>query len=122
MYKTRNPEKVALQIQIGKNVRKARMASGMTQKILANLVDISRENIGCVERGVTGLSIIKLIRVAEVTDCSFSALILSEDGAVLGEKSHNHPKRLHDLIDKIPRKNVEAFIQFHNKTAEFKIK
>ena len=59
---------------LGKNIKKYRMAKKLTQNELAELVDLSREYIADVERGLKNISLRKLYLVADVLKIKMSDL------------------------------------------------
>ena len=60
---------------LGKNIKLYREKQGMTQEILAEKVDLSREYIVRVESGVKRISLKKLFEIADVLKVKCSDLI-----------------------------------------------
>ena len=56
--------------QIGKRIQLCRKAKGMTQEQLAERIDLSRNYLSAVERGVNQISLDKLIELMNVLECS----------------------------------------------------
>ena len=59
---------------LGRRIAGARMASGMTQKQLAEAVDIGRSTLGHYEQGVRDCLVISIARIAQVLGISTDAL------------------------------------------------
>lgn len=64
---------------IGENVRKARLAKGLTIEQLAELVGISDSFLGVAERGSSGFSIETIVAIAKVLDVSTDNLLLENN-------------------------------------------
>lgn len=64
---------------MGKRIREERTKRNLTIEQLSELIDLSPSFLGLVERGARGLSIEKLITVAEVFDISIDSLLKSND-------------------------------------------
>lgn len=75
----RAEEKVELQRLIGNNVRRCRMARGMTQEELANQIDADPSTINRIEGGHRMMSILNLRAVAEALEVSYDALLRGVD-------------------------------------------
>lgn len=63
---------------MGKRIREERIKRNLTIEQLSELIDLSPSFLGLVERGVRGLSIEKLITVAEVFDISIDSLLKTD--------------------------------------------
>lgn len=66
-------------ISIGKRIALLRKENGMRQEDLAEKLDISIKHMGEVERGLTCLSIKKLISLCEILSTDMNYLILGID-------------------------------------------
>ncbi len=55
---------------IGKRIKQYRMLKGITQEQLAEQVDLSRNYISSIERGVSSLSIDKIVEIINALDCT----------------------------------------------------
>lgn len=62
-------------MRLGENVKKFRLELGLTQKKLAEQVDLKRNTISDVENGKMLLSINSLKRVAKVFGCTIDELV-----------------------------------------------
>lgn len=73
-------EKKEINVQVGRQIRKAREAAGLTQERFAELIGISPQNISCVERGLAGVSLTILRRTCEVLRVSSDTLLMGDLG------------------------------------------
>ena len=60
---------------LGKNIKKYRETKKLTQYELAKLVDLSREYIADIERGLKNISLKKLYLIADVLNVKCSNLV-----------------------------------------------
>ena len=65
-----------LYADIGFRIKELRRIHHMTQDQLAEFMDISIKHMSSVERGMSSLSLEKLIQICEVLDCSLDYLII----------------------------------------------
>jgi transcriptional regulator with XRE-family HTH domain len=66
---------------VGKRLRIARRSAGLTQRELAERLDVEPITVSRWERGVTSPSLPRLMRVAELTGTSVSDLVRASDAA-----------------------------------------
>lgn len=66
---------------MGERLRIARRSSGLTQKQLAELLEVEPITVSRWERGVTSPSLPRLRRIAEVTETTVSDLVRAPDAA-----------------------------------------
>lgn len=59
-----------------KNLRKTRLAKGISQESLAALCGLHRTYIGSVERGERNISIDNMSKLAQALDCTIQDLLL----------------------------------------------
>lgn len=59
---------------LGKNIKKYREIKGLTQNELAEAVDLSREYVADVERGLKNISLRKLYLIADTLNAKCSNL------------------------------------------------
>ena len=60
---------------LGQNIKKYRETKGFTQNSLAEAVDLSREYIADIERGLKNVSLRKLYLIADVLEVKCSDLV-----------------------------------------------
>lgn len=60
---------------LGKNIKKYREERGLTQNQLAESVDLSREYIADIERGLKNISLKKLYLIADMLKIKCSQLV-----------------------------------------------
>ena len=87
-------EKKEINIEVGRRVRKAREAAGLTQERFAELVGISPQNVSCVERGLAGVSLTVLRRMCEILRVSSDSLLM---GSSAGNQADAIARRLERL-------------------------
>lgn len=68
-------EKKAMYVEMGRRLRKARLAAGLTQEQFAERTGISPQNVSCVERGLAGVSLPVLRRMCEILRVSSDSLL-----------------------------------------------
>jgi transcriptional regulator with XRE-family HTH domain len=66
---------------VGARLRTARRAAGLTQKQLADRLEVESITVSRWERGVTSPSLPRLRRIAEITETTVSDLVRSPDAA-----------------------------------------
>jgi transcriptional regulator with XRE-family HTH domain len=66
---------------VGARLRTARRAAGLTQKQLADQLEVESITVSRWERGVTSPSLPRLRRIAEITETTVSDLVRSPDAA-----------------------------------------
>jgi transcriptional regulator with XRE-family HTH domain len=66
---------------VGDRLRIARRSSGLTQKQLAERLEVESITVSRWERGVTSPSLPRLRRIAEITETTVSDLVRSPDAA-----------------------------------------
>ncbi|MBR0509920.1 MAG: helix-turn-helix transcriptional regulator [Clostridia bacterium] len=59
-----------LRARIGQRIKICRKAKGLTQEQLAERIDLSRNYLSAVERGVNQISLEKLVELMNVLECS----------------------------------------------------
>ena len=73
-------EKKEINWEVGRRVRQAREAAGLTQERFAELIGVSPQNVSCVERGLAGVSLTVLRRMCQILRVSSDALLLDRPG------------------------------------------
>jgi transcriptional regulator with XRE-family HTH domain len=74
-------EEAQLSGGVGDRLRTARRAAGLTQKQLADRLEVESITVSRWERGVTSPSLPRLRRIAEITETTVSDLVRSPDTA-----------------------------------------
>lgn len=77
-----------LQVQIGKNIEKKRMAKEMSASDMAAALGLTLAAYRNIERGITEVSFLKIVRIAEVLNIHY-AEILELEGAHVYQNNHN---------------------------------
>ena len=62
-------------MNIPENIKAKRLALGLTQEELANIVEVQRTMIVQIERGTKGLSLILAKKLSEVFNCTIDDLV-----------------------------------------------
>ena len=88
-------QKKAINVEVGRRIREAREAAGLTQERFAELIGISPQNISCVERGLAGVSLTVLRRMCEILHVSSDSLLMGGCGA-------NHAEAIAHRLEKLP--------------------
>ncbi len=60
---------------LGKNIRKYRKLKALSQNQLAEMVDLSREHLACIETGKEFISLRKLFLIADILEVPVKNLI-----------------------------------------------
>jgi len=71
-----NKQKEAARKIFARNLRKKRLAKGLSQEALAALCGLHRTYIGSVERGERNISIDNMDKIALALDCTIPDLLL----------------------------------------------
>ena len=66
---------------VGGRLRTARRSAGLTQKQLADVLEVESITVSRWERGVTSPSLPRLRRIAEITETTVSDLVRTPDAA-----------------------------------------
>ena len=88
-------EKKEINREVGRRVRQAREAAGLTQERFAELIGVSPQNVSCVERGLAGVSLTVLRRMCEI-------LHVSSDFLLMGECAGNNADAIAHRLEKLP--------------------
>lgn len=74
-------EKKTINVEIGRRVKAAREAAGITQERLAELVQLGPKNVSAIERGMAGISVGTMKRICEALSVSADMLFFdAKDG------------------------------------------
>lgn len=67
------------QIKIGKRLKDLRKESGLTQKELADKINLSQNMVSSLEKGVSAMSVKTLMQLCSVFKCSADYILGFED-------------------------------------------
>lgn len=71
-------QKKDINVEVGRRVRQAREAAGLTQERFAEFIGISPQNVSCIERGLTGMSLTVLQRMCKILHVTSDSLLMDE--------------------------------------------
>ena len=66
---------MSMLLNLGMNIKKYRKAKKLSQNQLAELIDLSREHLACIETGKEFISLRKLFLIANVLEVPLTSLI-----------------------------------------------
>ena len=89
--------------QIGKRIQTMRKQRGLTQEQLAEKLEISTTHMSAIERGVSGVTVEKLVQIINVLDCTADDLFCD----VIRSGYKNKSSRLNDLVSGLPAKEQQ---------------
>lgn len=104
-------EKKEINVQVGRQIRKAREAAGLTQERFAELVGISPQNVSCVERGLAGVSLTVLRRMCEI-------LRVSSDTLLMGDVGDNDVEAIAGRLRQLPPEQFRVVQEVINRVLE----
>lgn len=92
-------------IAMGQRLRNCRLSSGLTQERLSELLDISVKHYSEVERGITGLSVEKLIQLSNILGISLDYLLKGD------KNSETIPVQIADIYHSCPQEKLGYFLE-----------
>lgn len=105
---------------IGKRINLLRKSHGITQEQLAEELGVTIKHISSVERGVSSLSLEKMIEISQILDCTLDYLIL-------GKKYRDHTEKLPaSILDTLASDDEEeislllAYLNIYNRLRQNK--
>ncbi|MGM9608420.1 MAG: helix-turn-helix domain-containing protein [Oscillospiraceae bacterium] len=104
-------EKKEINVQVGRQIRKAREAAGLTQERFAELIGISPQNVSCVERGLAGVSLTVLRRMCEI-------LRVSSDTLLMGDLGDNDVETISARLRQLPPDQFRVVQEVINRVLE----
>ena len=107
-------EKKEINREVGRRVRQAREAAGLTQERFAELIGVSPQNVSCVERGLAGVSLTVLRRMCEI-------LHVSSDTLLLGQSEGNDVEALVRRLEQLPPEQFRVVRDVINSVLELTI-
>ena len=106
-------EKKNVNVELGKRIKSAREAAGLTQERFAELVGMGTKNISAIERGIVGISISSLIRICDVLSVSSDSLLFdgckSAEASRLTSKLEGLSEKQFGIAKNIINNVIEAF-------------
>lgn len=103
---------------IGRRIKAAREAKGLTQEALAELVDVTPMHISVIERGFKPTRMDTFCNIANALDVSADTLLQD----VIDHSADSAPAELNDLLNDLPAKErrkiyhcVKAYIDAYHK-------
>jgi len=106
----------AADVEVGQRIRARRMAKGMSQTELGNLLGITFQQVQKYERGVNRVGAGRLTRVAEALDVPVSFFFGATDAgsedtrAILGFLDSSYSLRLLRAFSRIPQTHVQRAV------------
>jgi transcriptional regulator with XRE-family HTH domain len=94
---------------IAKCVSKRRMAKGLTQEEVAELLGIGQEAVSRIERGVTMPTISRLVELSEVLECGVDELLI--EGSNRPADQANYLSRILKKLSDADRKLVVEIVE-----------
>ena len=107
-------EKKDINVEVGRRVRQAREAAGLTQERFAELIGISPQNVSCVERGLAGVSLTVLRRMCEI-------LHVSSDALLWGRSAGNDAEVLARRLEQLPPEQFRVVQNVINSVLELTV-
>lgn len=86
--------------QIGQRIQALRKQRGMTQEQLAEQLSLSTTHVSAIERGVSGVTVEKLVLIMNLLDCTADDLFCD----VIKSGYRTKASRLSDLVAALPAK------------------
>ncbi len=106
-------EKKNVNVEIGRRIKNAREAAGLTQERFAELVGMGPKNISAIERGVVGISILSLIKFCDVLSVSSDSLLFdasrNADIIRISSKLEGLSEKQLEIVKNIINNVIEAF-------------
>ena len=96
---------------IGKRISSLRKFHGITQEMLAEQLDITIKHISSVERGISSLSLEKLIEASKILDCTLDYLILGKDYESTTAKL---PASVLNILDSDDEREISLLLEYMN--------
>lgn len=100
--------------EIGKRVRALRLREGMSQSELADVLGTHFSAISQLERGVRGLTIHQVIKLAKVLHVSTDEILLNGASKTPGSLRTGRLVRRFDLLERLPVADQKALLSHLN--------
>ncbi len=85
-----------INIRLGKSIANYRKSKGLTQEVVAELLDIGNEAVSRMERGLIVPSIQRLEQLADIFDCTVVDLLIQSSVRIDDQTMY-----LHDLLSSL---------------------
>jgi transcriptional regulator with XRE-family HTH domain len=113
----RRPKQVVVShLDIGGRIKLLRQERGFTQVELAQRLEITQSNLSAVERGVRGVTVNQIVRIAKALHASTDEILLAEKAPAPGPHTKKRLMRrllkIHELKDKDQRILLELLDSF----------
>lgn len=92
---------------VGRRIKAAREAKGLTQEKLAELVDLSPTHVSVIERGVKVPNLDSFVAIANALEVSADALLID----VVDHAADSAASELSDLLAALPQKEKRKILQ-----------
>lgn len=107
-------EKKADNIRIGKQIKLAREAAGLTQEKFAERISLASKNVSAIERGAAGFSVPVLMRICNVLAVSSDDLLFSNRG----DGYTNDASEIAGRLERLTPEQYEIAVDIINKLFE----
>jgi transcriptional regulator with XRE-family HTH domain len=102
-------------VEVGQRIRARRMAKGMSQTALGEMLGVTFQQVQKYEKGVNRVGAGRLVRVAEALEVPVSFFFGATDGgadtrAILGFLDTSYSLRLLRAFSRIPRAQVQRAV------------
>lgn len=107
-------EKRAIDMHVGRQIKKAREAAGYTQAKFAELIGMGTKNVSSIERGMVGVSLTTIKKIC-------LTLSISSDTLIMDEPSGPDAEKLDFLVGRLSRLTAQQFelaLDINNKLFE----
>ena len=96
---------------IGKRISLLRKSHKITQEKLAEELNLTIKHISAVERGVSSLSLEKMIELSIVLDCTLDYLVLGKD---YGNPLNNFPASILNILNSKDTDEITLLLEYIN--------
>jgi transcriptional regulator with XRE-family HTH domain len=99
---------------IGNRISELRKKRGLTQESLAEELNVTVKHISSVERGLSALSLEKLIDISQIFDCTLDYLVIGKEANVENEL----PKSILEILssdDGVEKTLLMEYISLYSK-------
>jgi len=116
VLKTNTKQVVVSHLDIGGRIKLLRQERGMTQVELAQRLEITQSNLSAIERGVRGVTVNQIVRIAKALHASTDEILLAEKAPAPGARAKKRLMRrllrIRELKDKDQRILLELLDSF----------